>query len=57
MAGREEEAKKFLDDMWPDNLTDKELFWSLQKELVEKSKYWELEEWDATADGLPSTGY
>ena len=29
MAGREEEAKKFLDDMWPDNLTDKELFWSL----------------------------
>ena len=35
VAGREEEAKKFLDDMWPDNLTDKELFWSLQKELVE----------------------
>ena len=41
MAGREEEAKKFLDDMWPDNLTDKELFWSLLKEQVDQSKYWD----------------
>ena len=41
MAGREEEAKKFLEDMWPDNLTDMELFFSLLKEQVEKSDYWE----------------
>jgi len=41
MAGREEEAKKFLEDMWPDNLTDMELFFSLLKEQVKRSPHWE----------------
>lgn len=41
MAGREEEAKKFLEDMWPDSLTDRNLFWDRLKEHVETSKYWE----------------
>ena len=41
MAGREEFAKKFLEDMWPDNLTDKELFLSLLKEQVKRSHHWE----------------
>ena len=41
MAGREDRARKFLDEKWPDHLTDKELFLSLLKEQVEQSKYWE----------------
>ena len=41
MAGREEEAKKFLEVVWPDNLTDMELFFSLLKEQVKRSPHWE----------------
>ena len=40
MAGREDEARKFLDEKWPNHLTDKELFLSLLKEQVKQSKYW-----------------
>ena len=41
MAGREEFAKKFLEVVWPDNLTDMELFFSLLKEQVKRSPHWE----------------
>ena len=41
MAGREEEAREFLDYVWPDHLTEKELFVSLLKERIESSDYWE----------------
>ena len=40
MAGREDEARKFLDEKWPNHLTDKELFLSLLKEQIKQSKYW-----------------
>ncbi len=40
MAGREDQARKFLNEKWPNYLTDKELFLSLLKEQVEQSKYW-----------------
>ena len=40
MAGREDEARKFLDEKWPDHLTDKELFFNLLKEQVQQSQYW-----------------
>tara|TARA_B100000886_G_scaffold295168_1_gene221933 strand:- start:575 stop:1516 length:942 start_codon:yes stop_codon:yes gene_type:complete len=40
MARREDEARKFLNEKWPDHLTDKELFLSLLKEQVEQSQYW-----------------
>ena len=40
MAGREDEARRFLDEKWPDHLTDKELFLRLLKEQVEQSQYW-----------------
>jgi len=41
MAGREEFAKKLLEVVWPDNLTDMELFFSLLKEQVKRSHHWE----------------
>ena len=41
MAGREKEARQFLDYVWPDHLTEKELFVSLLKERIESSDYWE----------------
>ena len=41
MAGREEEAREFLEDKWPDNLTDMELFFSLLKEQLELNEYWD----------------
>ena len=40
IAGKEQEARKFFEDVWPDNLTDKELYWSIFKEQLFKSKYW-----------------
>ena len=40
MAGREGEARKFLDEKWPNHLTDKQLFLILLKEQIEQSKYW-----------------
>jgi len=39
IAGKKQEARKFFDDVWPDNLTDKELFLSLLKEQLEQSQY------------------
>ena len=48
ISGREEEARKFFDDMWPKDLPKKELFWQEFKEKLARSKYWELEVWEST---------
>jgi len=48
ISGREEEARKFFDDVWPKDLPKKELFWQKFKEKLARSKYWELEVWETT---------
>jgi len=48
ISGREEEARKFFDDVWPKDLRNKELFWQKFKEKLARSKYWELEVWETT---------
>ena len=40
-AGREIEAKRFLDYVWPEDLPKKELYWKEFKEQLARSKYWE----------------
>jgi len=40
-AGRELEAKRFLDYVWPDDLPNKDLYWKEFKEMIKGSKYWE----------------
>jgi len=40
IAGKEQEARMFFDDVWPDNLTDKKLYWGHFKEQLFQSKYW-----------------
>ena len=40
-SGRESEAKRFLDYVWPDDLPNKDLYWKEFKEMIEGSKYWE----------------
>jgi len=40
-AGREEEAKRFLDYVWPEELPNKDLYWKEFKEMIKGSKYWE----------------
>jgi len=40
-AGREEEAKKFLDYVWPEDLPKKDLYWKEFKEQLTQSAYWE----------------
>ena len=47
ISGREDEARKFYDDIFPD-LPKKELFWQEFKEKLARSKYWELEVWEST---------
>ena len=48
ISGREEEARKFFDDVWPKDLPKKEPFWQEFKEKLARSKYWELEVWEST---------
>lgn len=40
-AGRESEAKRFLDYVWPEDLPNKDLYWKEFKEMIKGSKYWE----------------
>ena len=40
-AGREIEAKRFLDYVWPEDLPKKDLYWKEFKEQLARSKYWE----------------
>ena len=48
IAGKEQEARKFFDGVWPKDLPKKELFWQEFKEKLARSKYWELEVWEST---------
>ena len=41
LAGREIEAKRFLDYVWPEDLPKKDLYWKEFKEQLARSKYWE----------------
>ena len=41
LAGRETEAKRFLDYVWPEELSNKNLYWKGFKEQLARSKYWE----------------
>ena len=40
-SGRESEAKKILDFVWPEKLANKEEYWKEFKEMIKGSKYWE----------------
>ena len=41
IAGKDKEAKEFFNDVWPKQLTDKEIYWETFKEHLVKSKYWQ----------------
>ena len=41
LSGREKQAKRFLDYVWPDDLPNKDLYWKEFKEQLARSKYWE----------------
>ena len=41
IAGKEKEAKEFFNEVWPKNLTDKEVYWKIFKEHLVESTYWE----------------
>ena len=39
-SGREQEARKFLENVWTDDSLNKELYWQEFKEQLAESKYW-----------------
>ncbi len=41
LSGREIEAKRFLDYVWPEDLPKRDLYWKEFKEQLARSKYWE----------------
>ena len=41
-SGRQQEAKKFLDNVWTDDSLNKESYWQEFKQQLAKSKYWKF---------------